>query len=332
MTWKQVALAGREPNESCWPMIVILPETCQSISWYQTGLQGILEKKEGNIHINNLQAILLMEGDFNRAMKILLGSHMICLAQHLALIPAECYGSHPGCTAIQVSLGRTLTADVTRQSWATLAVASVDCRTCYDSVSHPPVSITCQRLGVSPAILETIFSSIQSMNIFLHTAHGDSSSLCNGISFTGLPFQGVCQGNGAGPALWLTTSIPLIESLCHHGHLATFMSPISHHQVLLVGFLYVNNCDRLAFGVHNIPHNQVISALQNNILLWQGGLRATGAPYPLKNVLGVSFPTTGKVAAGYYATISPLPLPLPSRIPQALKSQSVASAPKRDLK
>jgi len=30
MTWKQVALAGREPNESCRPMIMIPLETCQS--------------------------------------------------------------------------------------------------------------------------------------------------------------------------------------------------------------------------------------------------------------------------------------------------------------
>ena len=153
-----------------------------SISRYQQGLQVILEKKAGNIHIDNLRAILLMEGDFNGAMKILLGYRMVRMAQQLNLIPDECYGSRPGCTALQVSLGRTLTADITRQSRATLAVASVDCRTCYDSVSHPPASIACQRLGVSPLVLETVFSSIQSMNIFLRTAHGDSSTAYNGIS------------------------------------------------------------------------------------------------------------------------------------------------------
>jgi len=38
-----------------------------SLSWYQAGLQVILEKKAGNIHINNLRAILLMEGDLNAA-------------------------------------------------------------------------------------------------------------------------------------------------------------------------------------------------------------------------------------------------------------------------
>ncbi len=218
-----------------------------------------------------------MEGDFNGAMKILLGYRMVRSAQQLQLIPDECYGSRPGCTALQVSLGRTLTADIARQSRATLAVASVDCRTCYDSVSHPPASIACQRLGVSPTVLETIFSSIQSMNIFLRTAHGDSSASYNGLSSTGLPFQGVCQGNGAGPALWLATSIPLIESVRRNGQLASFISPITRQHASLVGFLYVDDCDLLAFGSAAVPHEQVIEALQRNVNLWQGGLRATGS-------------------------------------------------------
>jgi len=33
MTWKQVALAGQEPNESCQPMIMIPLETCHTSTW-----------------------------------------------------------------------------------------------------------------------------------------------------------------------------------------------------------------------------------------------------------------------------------------------------------
>jgi len=41
-----------------------------------------------------------MEGDFNGAMKILIGYHMIRSALELNLILDECYGSRPGCTAL----------------------------------------------------------------------------------------------------------------------------------------------------------------------------------------------------------------------------------------
>jgi len=84
-----------------------------SLSRFQAGLQVILEKKASNIHVDNLHAILLMEGNLNAAMKIFIGAHMIANASHLNLIPAECYGSCPGCTAIQVSLTHTLMADIT---------------------------------------------------------------------------------------------------------------------------------------------------------------------------------------------------------------------------
>jgi len=38
-----------------------------SLSWYQSSLQVILEKKAGKIHVDDLWAILLMEADFNAA-------------------------------------------------------------------------------------------------------------------------------------------------------------------------------------------------------------------------------------------------------------------------
>ena len=75
-----------------------------SLSRYQSGLQVILEKKPGAINIDLLRAILLMEADFNAAMKILVGHRMICNAIKSEAIPVECFGSHPGHTAIQVSL------------------------------------------------------------------------------------------------------------------------------------------------------------------------------------------------------------------------------------
>jgi len=168
-----------------------------------------------------------MAGDLNAAMKIFIGAQMIANALHLHLIPAKCYGSCPGCTAMQMSLTCTLTTDITKQSWATLAVASVDFCTCYDSVAHPPLSIACQHLGMACSVLETIFSTIQNTRIFLCMAHGNSSIFYGNPPTEGLPFQGVCQGNGAGPALWLATSIPMIEMLCHQSHVSSLQCPVS---------------------------------------------------------------------------------------------------------
>jgi len=101
-------------------------------------------------------------------------------------------------------------ANIAQQSQAILVVVSVDCLTYYDSISHPLASIACQHLGLSTSVLETIFGSIQNMHIFLRTTHGNSTSSYDRSTTSSLPFQGICQGNSAGPALWLATSIPLI--------------------------------------------------------------------------------------------------------------------------
>jgi len=74
------------------------------LSHYQSGLQVILEKKAGTIHVDQLQTILLMEADFNAAMKLLIGHRMVCNAIKNQAVPQECFGSLLEHTAIQVSL------------------------------------------------------------------------------------------------------------------------------------------------------------------------------------------------------------------------------------
>jgi len=69
-----------------------------SLSRYQLGLQVILEKKAGAIHVDLLWAILLMEADFNAAMKLLIGHQMVCNAIKNKAVPQECFGSLPART------------------------------------------------------------------------------------------------------------------------------------------------------------------------------------------------------------------------------------------
>jgi len=81
------------------------------LSWYQSGLQMILEKSRSNT-CGSLQAILLMEVDFNATMKILIGHWMVCNAIKSHAVPQDFFRSLPEHTAIQVSLNRCLVGDV----------------------------------------------------------------------------------------------------------------------------------------------------------------------------------------------------------------------------
>jgi len=248
-----------------------------------------------------------MEGDFNMAMKIFIGARLVNNALSLNLIPDECYGSRPSCTAIQLSLNCTLTADITWQSRASLVVASVDCLTCYDSVRHPPASIASQHLGSPQSLLEKTFDTIQNMQISLRTAFGDSSSMYSGSASVDLPFQGVCQGNGAGLALWLATSILLIETLHHHGYVSKFSCPISGQSTSLTRMIYIDDCDLIAFFPP--PSHPKRSSWHCNTMSSSGKdvLRPLGVPSPSKNARGDSSPSSAKATTGYHTTTSWLP-------------------------
>ena len=53
----------------------------------------MLEKAPGNIDINKLRAILLLEADFNAVYKIIFNSRMILRLEKANIIPNEIIGS-----------------------------------------------------------------------------------------------------------------------------------------------------------------------------------------------------------------------------------------------
>ena len=59
----------------------------------------------------------------------------------------------------------------------------------------------------------------------------------------GLPFQGVCQGNGASPTIWVAVSIPLLEMMCTAKHGVKFEAPLSHETNNILGFAYLDDTD-----------------------------------------------------------------------------------------
>jgi len=119
------------------------------------------------------------------------------------------------------------------------------------------------------------FQTIQLMKFYLQTVYGDLTEFYGGGQ-SALPFQGVCQGNRVGPTIWLATSMVLMDMVCENRHLATFYSPISCQPTNLLGLLYSDDCDLFAIDNDGTHPWAVVTKLQRNINLWQGGLTATG--------------------------------------------------------
>jgi len=120
------------------------------------------------------------------------------------------------------------------------------------------------------------------------TSNGDSLNFY-GSGLDILPFQGVCQGNGAGSAVWLTLSICLIHMLHTFSHTSTISSAITLSTLALSGLLYVDDSDLfiLADSPSESPAS-VIHQLQTNTQLWQAPGTLQHAP---SSLYGLALPS-----------------------------------------
>ena len=137
-------------------------------------------------------------------------------------------------------------------------------------------SIVCQRHGMAIETITSLFLTIQMMRFFLRTAFGDSTTFYTGSNGP-VPFQGICQGNGGGPSLFLCISIVLVKVLHTNGHIAVFVAAISGVQTRFSGMLYVDDASLVNHALHpDEPVSQVIDRTQTCTNTWQGVLRASG--------------------------------------------------------
>jgi hypothetical protein len=101
-----------------------------------------------------------------------------------------------------------------------------------------------QAFGVpTPAIVSKLLT-IQRMKFFLCTGYGDSEGYAGGDrddTEDPIRTQGMCQGNGASPAAWLVTSIPMIKAHRRKGNGTHLIAPVSELPCHLVGGLFVDD-------------------------------------------------------------------------------------------
>ena len=244
------------------------------LSRWCKGLTVMLEKEEGNIRVDKLRAILLMEADFNFLNKLLFGHRLVKQIEFFHRFPNELYGSRTALSAILVAINRRLTIDIFKQKRRAGIIAGVDAAQCYDRIVHSLSILLCQREGAPISSLLMMFGAIQSMVFYLRTTFGDSLTSYGGLQ--DIPFQGSCQGNGASPAMWLIISLYLVLLMKEKGQTSKVVSPISGITLTLLGFLFVDDTDLVVLGEPNESEDMVQTRIQTAINYWNGFLRVSG--------------------------------------------------------
>jgi hypothetical protein len=85
-----------------------------------------------------------------------------------------------------------------------------------------------------------MFGTLAKVQHYIRTTYGDSTTAYSCIE---IPFQGVYQGNGAGPGIWLLVSIPIINMLKTAGFGFRVRTVISGDNFSFVCYTFVDDSD-----------------------------------------------------------------------------------------
>jgi hypothetical protein len=138
------------------------------------------------------------------------------------------------------------------------------------------------------------------------TAYGISDTSYGCIE---IPLQRVLQGNGAGPSIWLLTSIPIINMLRRQGFGFKSSNLLSEENYHFACYTYVDDTDLIHNGNRHTTPAQVFNEMQRMLDHWEGGLRATGgALVPRKSYwYGIDFKWNRQKHKWEYKQINELP-------------------------
>ena len=120
-----------------------------------------------------------------------------------------------------------------------------------------------------------MFDTIANMKFHLRTAFGDSKDCFGGDLMN--PFQGVCQGNGGGPAVWLAVSLVLVDMLRAEGHTAMIAQALTGIAFALCGLIFVDDTDLFCTAENSATEAEfIVAQIQEAMLTWHDGLRCSG--------------------------------------------------------
>ena len=151
-----------------------------------------------------------MEADLNGLNKIIYNRRVLPKLEANRAILYEVIGGRRGQSSQHAALNKNLACDISNQAKRPTVVKPEDATNFYDRMSHPIARMKYQHFGVQVEYLLVLFSTMQSIKIFLRTSFGVSTK------FTGTkdkPFQGAIQGNGSDLTICLILSISLFRYL-----------------------------------------------------------------------------------------------------------------------
>ena len=190
--------------------------------WSQT-VQIMLEKDKGSPWTHRLRIIELFDSQLNAGMQIFFGKRMVYKALEMGMLHDSAYGSVPQRTAQDAVVEKIISLDLMRILKISGALFDCDAKSCYDRIIPALQSIFSRRLGI-PSRTANFFAKLwYGCKHYVRTKFGVSEDFFVG-TFAAVLY-GIGQGNGAGPAFWLSHLVVMFCVLDTLSHGIQFRSP-----------------------------------------------------------------------------------------------------------
>ena len=243
-------------------------------TWKQ-GIDCVLPKKQGILEADKLRTIVLFEAEFNFLNKVI-ARRAMKIAENAQALANEQYGSRKNHTAIEQVLNKRLSFDLMRQMKRAGTIVPTDLKGCYDRIVHSVALLCLQRVGIHESEVVCMFTGLQDMEHLIRSAYGTSEMGYNNDLWV-VPMQGICQGHGAGPAIWALVSTPILQVMKAQGCGTFFKASISGTEIRLVGYAFVDDTDLIQTGkTSGESIQQIIERTQQSLDLWEGLIHSTG--------------------------------------------------------
>ena len=235
---------------------------------------SMLPKKKDDWRPSKLRLTALLPPDFNHNNKIL-GRVAMASAEATNQLAPEQYGSRKRLSAAKHALNKRLLLDILRLQRRSGVVCANDAKSCYDRILHFAAYVSLRRAGLTKQATTSMLRPIKNLLHRIRTAYGDSTATYGGSNWDRDP-SGICQGNGAGPAIWALVSSPLLKIVREAGFGAKLHGAIGTTYIHLAGFAFVDDADTFQTGEHTEHIDDIVNKAQKQLTLWEQAIKATG--------------------------------------------------------
>ena len=261
---------------------------------WEVSYHCMLQKRD-RPYIHRLRIIQLFEGDFNGALKSILGRVLMYYMHDKDQIHNQCFGSIPGRSAQEAMITLQLLYDNYRLSRKTLASMFNDASGCYDLIRQNLSSITMQAFGCPETVARCHTLTQINLRHHVKTNFGISREyatwgstqrvtykMLNGLKCIIGNFGGVGQGAGGSPVIWLTVLLIMIKAYSSFETGAVVSDALGLYTLTVFVLSYVDDNSLVRSFTSRTTTEKIIQGLTNSIMRWRRLLQITGGDLSLE--------------------------------------------------